>query len=95
VATPLSFFVTLFTTLIMRDNHKETKMNRVLGKLEVVVNDGRWHAYGDLTDPGTNYAMGVLTGMGGINETVTNGIWEFTVVQAEDGLLMTSLLPIS
>jgi hypothetical protein len=69
-------------------------MSTILGKLEIVVNNGRWTAHGDLADSGTNYAFGVLTGMGGINETVPNGVWEFTVFQ-ESGVLQASLLPIS
>lgn len=70
-------------------------MNTILGKLEVLVNNGRWNAYGDLTDSGAQYAMGVLTGISGINETVTPGVWEFTVLQTEDGLLMATLLPLN
>ena len=68
-------------------------MNITLGTIEVLVDDGRWNAFGDLTDPGTKYAYDVLTAIGGINESVTPGAWDFTVIQMEDGTVMVTLYP--
>lgn len=44
----------------------------------VVVKDGRWNAYGPVT-PRSQELYAILAGMGGVNESVTDGTYHFNV----------------
>lgn len=60
----------------------------------VEVKDGRWDAYSTNSEPTERDQMLLATirGLGGINESVTPGLWSFNLIEVE-GVLTAHLLP--
>lgn len=46
--------------------------------LEIVVKEGRWYAFGTLT-PRNAELYRILSEMGGVNESVSDGVYEFNI----------------
>lgn len=51
-----------------------------IGKIAVIVENGRWLAVGDSTSPKAHIAYAMLQRQGGIANTVTPGFYDYTVV---------------
>jgi len=63
-----------------------------IGMLEVVVKDKAWYAYGDGT-PSSEEAFNFLVTQGGINESVPEGTYTYTVERVDETTALVSLNP--
>lgn len=63
-----------------------------IAMLEIVVVEGHWYAYGDNV-PSSAEAYSILVGQGGINESVPDGTYIYTVERLSDTNCLVSLAP--
>jgi len=63
-----------------------------IAMLEVVVENGRWNAYGDGSESSVE-AYNILVSQGGINESVPEGTYVYTVERISNTSCLVSLYP--
>jgi hypothetical protein len=69
-----------------------TMIDANIAMLEIVVKEGRWYAYGDKT-PSSEEAYSILVAQGGINDSVSDGTYSYTIERVDETTCLASLQP--